>query len=288
MAETQVWLITGASRGLGLELTKTALKAGHKVVACYRSKAKLGTALAEIEALGGTWLQLDVAAEDVESKVQSVVAEHGHIDVLINNAGYGMHGSIEDTSVDQIDGIFKTNFVGSLRTIQAALPSMRSRRSGTIVNISSSLGVNPAPGFGIYSASKFALEAATEALQAELTTFNIRTLLIEPGATATEFADPSGTGVQVPLGSAYEGTAVHYTREIVKSPEYLSQAAPPAKVAQRIVEAVDRTGVFAGKEEEVGLRIPLGADTGSEVEKRAAMMAGLAKDGKDLWMSIYT
>ncbi|KAI1460572.1 putative short chain oxidoreductase/dehydrogenase [Annulohypoxylon moriforme] len=285
MAETQVWLITGASRGIGLELTKAALKVGHKVVACYRNKAKLGSTFTEVEALGGTWLQLDVVAEDVEYKVQSVIAQHGHIDVLINNAGYGMNGSVEETSVDQINAIFKTNFVGSLRTIQAVLPSMRSRRSGTIVNISSSLGISPAPGLGIYAATKFALEAATESLQIELSSFNIRTLLIEPGMTATEFVDPAGTGVQIPLGEVYKGTAVEQSAEILLSPDILSQAAPPAKVAQRIVEAVDHTGVFAGKE--VGLRLPLGGDTGAQVEMRAKMMEGLARDMKDAWMSVY-
>ncbi|KAI0887551.1 putative short chain oxidoreductase/dehydrogenase [Annulohypoxylon maeteangense] len=285
MAETQVWLITGASRGLGLELTKTALKAGHKVVACYRSKAKLGATYAEIEALGGIWLQLDVVAEDVEAKVQSVVAQHGRIDVLINNAGYGMLGSLEETSIAQVEAIFKTNFFGALRTIQAALPSMRSRRSGTIVNISSSLAISPAPGFSIYSATKFATEAITESLQVELASFGIRTLLIEPGMTATEFADASGTGVEVPIGEAYQGGAVSQTIQLIQSPEFLAQAAVPAKVAQRIVEAIDRTGFFADKE--VALRLPLGGDTGAQLQQRAAMWGDLAKGMKDSWMSIY-
>ncbi|KAI1143622.1 putative short chain oxidoreductase/dehydrogenase [Hypoxylon sp. FL0543] len=284
MAETQVWLITGASRGLGLEITKAALKAGHKVIACYRNKSKIANTFAEIEALGGTWLQLDVAGKDVESQVQSAIAQHGRIDVLVNNAGYGMLGSIEETSVEQIDAIFKTNFIGSLRTIQAALPSMRARRSGTIVNLSSSLGVSPKPGLGIYGATKWAIEGATEALQAEVASFNIRTLIIEPGLMATEFVDPSGTGVQIPLGDAYRGTAVEQAQTILSSPEILNMAASPAKVAQRIVEAVDGTGLFAGKE--IGLRLPLGGDVGSDVEKRAAMWEGLA-NMKDAWMSVY-
>ncbi|KAI0834888.1 putative short chain oxidoreductase/dehydrogenase [Hypoxylon sp. FL0890] len=285
MAETQVWLVTGASRGLGLEIAKAALKAGHKVIACYRNKAKIANTIAEIEALGGTWLQLDVAGQDVESQVQSAIAQHGRIDVLVNNAGYGMLGSIEGTSVDQIEAIFKTNFIGSLRTIQAALPSMRSRRSGTIVNLSSSLAVSPTPGLGIYAATKWAIEGATEALQAEVASFNIRTLIIEPGMIATEFVDPSGTGVQIPLSDAYRGTAVELTQTILSSPETLKMAMSPAKVAQRIVEAVDGTGVFAGKE--IGLRLPLGGDVGSDVEKRAVMWEGLAKNMKDAWMSVY-
>lgn len=96
MSETKVWLVTGASRGLGLEIAKTALKAGHTVVACYRNKAKLPAAFEEVQALGGTWLELDVAGEDVESQVQSVIAKYGRIDVLVNNAGYAVLGSIEE------------------------------------------------------------------------------------------------------------------------------------------------------------------------------------------------
>ncbi|KAI2466009.1 putative short chain oxidoreductase/dehydrogenase [Annulohypoxylon bovei var. microspora] len=285
MAEAQVWLITGASRGLGLELTKTALKAGHKVVAGYRNKAKIAAAFAEVEALGGTWLQLDVVAENVESQVRSVIAQHGRIDVLVNNAGYGMLGSIEETSVAQVEAIFKTNYIGSLRTIQAALPSMRSRRSGTIVNISSSLGIAPAPGVAIYASTKWAMEATTEALQIELATFNIRTLLVEPGTTATEFLEFSGAGVRIPLGDAYQGTAVQQSRDLLESPEFLDMSANATKVAQRIVEAVDGTGIFVGKP--VGLRLPLGGDTGSEVEKRSAMYDELVKNGKEAWMSVY-
>lgn len=97
MFEAQVWLVTGASRGFGLEIAKAALKAGHKVVACYRTKSKNPSAFEEVEALGGTWLQLDVVGKDVESQVQSVITQHGRIDVLVNNAGYAMFGSIEDT-----------------------------------------------------------------------------------------------------------------------------------------------------------------------------------------------
>ncbi|KAI1102580.1 putative short chain oxidoreductase/dehydrogenase [Jackrogersella minutella] len=286
MAETKVWLITGASRGLGLEITKAALKVGHTVIACFRNKSKIADTFAEVEALGGIWLQLDVVDKNVESQIQSVIAQHGRIDVLVNNAGYGMLGSIEETTVDQVDMIFKTNFIGTLRTIQAVLPSMRVHRSGTIVNISSSLGISPSPGLGIYSATKWAIEATTEVLQAEIASFNIRTLLVEPGNMATEFTDASGTGVQIPLSDIYRGTAVQQTEDALSSVEYQSMAANPAKVAQRIVEAVDGTGVFAGRE--IGLRLPLGGDTGSDVERRAAMYEGLVKTMKDSWLSIYT
>lgn len=99
MAEvnTQIWFVTGASRGLGLDIARAALKAGHKVIACYRSKSKNPSTFTEIESLGGVWLQLDVIGENVESQVQSVIAQYGRIDVLVNNAGYAILGSIEHT-----------------------------------------------------------------------------------------------------------------------------------------------------------------------------------------------
>ncbi|KAI2631041.1 putative short chain oxidoreductase/dehydrogenase [Hypoxylon sp. NC1633] len=284
MAESQVWLITGASRGLGLDIAKAALKAGHTVIACYRNKAKLGSTYAEIEALGGIWLRLDVVAQDVESQILSAVAQHGRIDVLVNNAGYGMLGSIEETSVDQIDAIFKTNFVGFLRTIQAVLPSMRSRRSGTIVNISSSLAARPHPGLGVYAATKWAIEGLTESLQAELATFNIRTLLVEPGLMATDFVEATGTGVRIPLSDIYRGTAVEQMEGFMYSSAFTDVASSPVKVAQRIVEAVDGTGEMAGKE--ISLRLPLGKDTGADVEHRAALWGGVAKNMKGVWESV--
>ncbi|KAI1396113.1 putative short chain oxidoreductase/dehydrogenase [Hypoxylon fuscum] len=286
MFEAQVWLVTGASRGFGLEIAKAALKAGHKVVACYRTKSKNPSAFEEVEALGGTWLQLDVVGKDVESQVQSVITQHGRIDVLVNNAGYAMFGSIEDTNVKQIETIFKTNFVGALRAIRAVLPSMRSRRSGTIVNISSSLAVHPTPGLGIYGATKFALEGVTEALQAEIAPFNIRTLLIVPGMMTTDILDSSdtGTGIKIPLGDAYKGTPVEQTDAGLHNPAFLSMAADPANVAQRVIEAVDGTGIMAGRE--IGLRVHLGRDTGADLERRAAMYDGLVKNMRDVWESV--
>ncbi|KAI0377071.1 putative short chain oxidoreductase/dehydrogenase [Hypomontagnella monticulosa] len=284
MAETKVWLVTGASRGLGLEIVKAALKAGHAVVACYRNKAKISaTAFAEVEALGGTWLELDVAGENVESQVQSVVVQYGRIDVLVNNAGYAILGSIEETSVDHINRIFNTNVVGTVRTIQAALPAMRSRHSGTIINLSSSLAFGPTPGLAIYGATKFAIEAITESLQAEVGSFGIRVLLVEPGSMDTEFQGPA-SGTLIPLGEAYQGTAVHMVKQFLEAPGYLDSASKPANVAQRIVEAVDKTGVMARKE--VSLRLPLGKDTSSQMAKRAEMYGDLAKNMKDICESI--
>ncbi|KAI8966721.1 putative short chain oxidoreductase/dehydrogenase [Daldinia sp. FL1419] len=283
MAEKQVWLVTGASRGLGLDIARAALKAGHTVIAGYRNKAKT-PAFDEIEALGGTWLQLEMAGDDVESRVQSAIALHGKIDVLINNAGWMMLGSIEDTDFDHIDSIFKTNFLGPLRAIKAVLPSMRKRRSGTIVNVSSASTLKIVPGLGIYAATKFALGAITETLQAEVATFNIRALLVIPGSLDTEARDTSGTGVHIPLNDAYKGTPLEQVEQFLLSSAFLASASKPAAVAQRIVERVDGTGIFAGKD--LGLILPLGKDASASLEERASMYQNLLKDTKEACESI--
>ncbi|KAI1120520.1 hypothetical protein F5Y10DRAFT_124669 [Nemania abortiva] len=282
--QSQVWLITGASRGLGFDLAKTALKAGHKVIACYRGKKPEDTSKwDELEVLGGVWTPLDVSNDDTESKVKALVAKHRRIDVLVNNAGYAILGSIEDVPLDKVHAIFNTNFVGTLRTIKGVLPSMRDRQAGTIVNISSSNAISPVPGLGIYTATKFAMEGYTETLQTETAAFGIRVLLVEPGATATEFASETGSGVRVELSEPYQEGIVRQVSDWVTSPQYTSTGASPDTVAKRIVETIDRTGAMAGKE--IVLRLPLGMDTGAGIGKRAALFADLAKL-RDVWSSV--
>ncbi|KAI1326648.1 putative short chain oxidoreductase/dehydrogenase [Xylariaceae sp. FL0255] len=286
MAQSQqVWLITGAARGLGFEIAKSAIEAGHKVLACYRKKPEDTTNFDKLESLGGIWTQLDPSSEDAESRVRALVSEHGQIDVLVNNAGYGMMSSTEDIPVNVAQDIFNTNFFGPLRTIKGVLPSMREHKTGTIVNVSSSVVFHPHAGMGMYAATKNALEAFTETLQAELKTFDIRVMLVEPGATATEFGSPAGTSVMVPLSEPYtqEGGAIKQVLDWLLTGGLEGVASPSQAVAQRIVEAVDGTGFMAGKE--IDLRLILGKDAGQQAEGRAAVynnMMGL----KEVWSSV--
>ncbi|KAI1810374.1 putative short chain oxidoreductase/dehydrogenase [Poronia punctata] len=283
MVQTQVWLITGASRGIGFETAKAALKAGHKVIACYRAKPADTAKWDELEALGGIWTQLDPSSEEAETRTTAVVSEHGQVDVLVNNAAYGMLATIEDTPLEEVKAIFNTNFIGTLRTIKAMLPSMRERKAGTIVNISSSIAQEPYPLLGIYAATKSALEAYTESLQGELSPFGIRALIIEPGMTATDFSSLAGSGITVPLSAPYQGTTLSQFAEVLSSGAPFQAGASPIAVAERIVETVDGTGLMAGRD--VSLRLPLGKDAGAGIEKRAALLAGL-QDLKDVWNSV--
>ncbi|KAF2971367.1 hypothetical protein GQX73_g2236 [Xylaria multiplex] len=284
MSQSKVWLITGASRGLGFDMAKIALKAGHKVLACYRNKRPQDTPKwDELEALGGIWTQLDVSSDDAESKVKALVSEHGQIDVLVNNAGYAILGSVEDVPLDKVQAIFNTNLLGTLRTIKGVLPSMRERKTGTIVNISSSNAFDPVPALGIYNATKFAMEGYTETLQAEVAAFGVRVLLVEPGSTATEFASETGTGIRVEPSKAYQEGLVKQVSDFLSSEQYASMGASSITVAERIVEAIDGTGSMAGKE--IGLRLPLGKDTGAGLGKKATVYTDLA-NLRDVWGSI--
>lgn len=178
-----VILITGASSGFGLACAERLGRAGHCVYGVSRR------APAEPQLDQGIWtMRMDVQSdESVQKGVERVLQREGRIDVLINNAGYCIAGPVEETPIDEAQAEFETNFWGMLRLCQAVLPSMRARRAGLIINISSIAGRISQPFQGFYAASKFAIEGLTEALSMEVKPFNIRVVMIEPGDFHTGF-----------------------------------------------------------------------------------------------------
>ncbi|KAJ6011692.1 Short-chain dehydrogenase/reductase SDR [Penicillium canescens] len=185
---SKTWLVTGASSGLGAAIAEAALQAGHSVIATARNPTKAAEANPQISNLGGIWIELDVTSSDTSKAVECAVNEAGGvIDVVVNNAGYSLLGSIEDMSEAEIEAQFSTNVYGPVRVLKGALPFMRTRKSGTVVNISSSAGVDGLPACAMYAGTKFALEGMSESLARELAPFNIRVLLVEPGSLRTNF-----------------------------------------------------------------------------------------------------
>lgn len=155
----QQWLITGASSGLGTAIAEVALKSGHKVITTARNTTKARQQNPQIEELGGTWIELDVQSSETPKKIEAAIQEAGgKIDVVINNAAYSLLGGIEDMSEHEIESQFSTNVYGPVRVLKGALPFMRAQKSGSVVNISSSAGLDGRPGCAIYAATKFALE----------------------------------------------------------------------------------------------------------------------------------
>lgn len=190
----KVWLVTGASRGLGREITRAALEAGETVVATARS------ANAARDAFGGHHdrlhtLDLDITdAEAARSVAAKTTARFGKIDVLVNNAGYAELGFFETVTDAAVRRQFEVNLFGTMNVARAVAPHMRERRSGLIVTISSVSGLVSAAGGAVYSASKFAVEGWMEGFAQELAPLGIRSVLVEPGMLRTDFMDPKSAG----------------------------------------------------------------------------------------------
>lgn len=190
MEKQKIVLITGCSSGMGLYISVYLAGKGYKVYASMRDLKKKDNLLSSAKRIGVSieLLQLDVTdAKSIREAVDIIVRKEGRIDVLVNNAGFGSGGFLEDFSMEEIKEQFETNFFGMIRVIQTVLPIMRSKKSGHIINTSSLGGKIAFPAMSIYNASKFAVESLTESLRIELAPFGIKVTAIEPGSVNTNF-----------------------------------------------------------------------------------------------------
>lgn len=187
---SKVVLISGCSSGFGLMTAARLASRGHKVIATMRDLSKRNVLLSEVNRRGGQEievLRLDVTdKESIRTVIEHIAAEYGYVDVLVNNAGYGIGGFFEDLTEEEIRQQMETNFFGVQNLTRAVIPLMRQRKRGRVINISSVAGFSASPAFGAYNASKWALEAFSESLQYELKLFGIDVLLIEPGTYRTK------------------------------------------------------------------------------------------------------
>lgn len=236
MAETsRVWLITGTSQGFGQELVAAALDRRDRVVATSRTPEKVSANFPEArERLFAT--SLDFRDEKtIEKTVGEIVKRFGRIDVLINNAGHGLLGAVEEANDAEIAKVYETNVFGLIRVTRAVLPTMRKQKSGHIVNLSSIGGLIGIPGWGIYNSTKFAVEGLSEALAHELKPLGIGVTIVEPGPFRTDFLGGSLAQTEKRIAD-YEASAGK-TREYQQTNNG-SQAGDPAAGARAIVEAV--------------------------------------------------
>ncbi|TVP40740.1 SDR family oxidoreductase [Candidatus Nitrosocosmicus arcticus] len=190
MSEQRVAVVTGSSSGIGFEISLMLARHGFITYATMRDlqKRSILKSIADKENIPLKCIQLDVT-NDISTKqaIETIVKESNKIDVLVNNAGYGLSGALEDLSINEIKIQFDTNFFGLIRATQAVLPIMRKQKSGAIVNISSGLGRFGIATSSAYASSKFAIEGLTESISYELEPFGIRTILVEPGIIKTNF-----------------------------------------------------------------------------------------------------
>src|SRR6478609_8866958 len=183
----QTWLITGCSTGFGRAIARRVIELGHNVVVTARNPVQVAD-LAAGHADRTLVLELDVtSAEAIAQAVQAAEQRFGGIDVLVNNAGVGYFGAFEESDLDEVRAMFEINFWGPANMSRAVLPGMRRRRSGTIVNISSVGGLRARPSLSFYAATKFGVEALSEALAQEVAPLGIKVLLVEPGPFRTDW-----------------------------------------------------------------------------------------------------
>lgn len=250
----RVWLITGASSGFGRSIAEAALAAGDTVVATARRPETLDDLVAAHPDRAAA-VELDVTdAARIGAVVDEVVHRYGRIDVLVNNAGRGLIGAVEETTDRELRDLMELHFFGPAGLTRTVLPHMRRQRSGAIVQMSSMGGRFSFPGVGAYSATKFALEGLSQALAQEVAPFGIKVLIVEPGAFRTSFAG-SGALQQSATNPAYDGT-VGPVRAALPSSDG-KQPGDPNKAAAAILTALAA--------EETPLRLALGSDAADAI-----------------------
>ena len=255
----RVWLITGASRGFGAEISKAVLAAGEKLVATARTMQgleHLGTNGSLFTAV------LDVTDEpQVKDVVHAAVAHFGHVDVLVNNAGISLLGALEESSADEVERLYRTNVFGLLNVTRAVLPSMRQRRSGHVINLSSIAGYSAYEGFGVYSSTKFAVEGLSEALHIELRPLGIRVTVVEPGFFRTDILDTTKSLIETAAQIGDYAETAGAMRAAVPGYNH-QQPGNPTKLAEALLQVVNAA--------DPPLRLPLGSDTLARMAEKNA------------------
>lgn len=265
----RVWFITGATSGIGRELARQALEAGEAVAAVARNTSGLAGQLGQ----PGLLLAADADVRDeaaVRKAVDGAVSRFGRIDVVANNAGYGLFGAVEEVTDPQARAIFDTDVFGALNVLRAVLPVLRGQRSGHILQGSSYFGQTAVPGVGLLAAAKYAVEGLSDALAAEVAPLGIKVTLVQPGLVATPFLSNQDTATTVEPD--YDQTVRKVRETIGALPK--SQFASADRIAKGI-----RTAVAS---ENPPLRLALGATGAGQM--RAALMARIAD--LDAWAAV--
>ncbi|MFE0476300.1 SDR family NAD(P)-dependent oxidoreductase [Streptomyces sp. NPDC058947] len=229
-----IWFVTGASRGIGAEIARAARSSGHKVVVAVRDPQRVPDDLKPSDTVFP--VALDVTDNDgIPRAVQAAVDRFGGIDVLVNNAGRGLLGALEEITDAEARSLFDLNVFGLVNVTRAVLPVMRRQGSGKLVHIGSRSGFEGEPGVSLYSASKFAVAGISEALSAEMAPFGIQSMVVEPGVFRTDFLDSSSLSVAADRIADYDGTPAHVTLDWIGQANH-AQLGDPVKGAALIVE----------------------------------------------------
>ncbi|WP_369191084.1 SDR family NAD(P)-dependent oxidoreductase [Streptomyces sp. R08] len=250
------WFVTGASRGIGAEIARAALADGNNVVVAVRNPERVPDDLKKSDNVFS--VALDVTDNDsIPRAVDAAVERFGGIDVLVNNAGRGLLGALEEITDEEARSLFDLNVFGLINVTRAVLPVMRKQGSGKLVHIGSRSGFEGEPGVSLYSASKFAVAGVSEALSAEMAPFGIQSMVVEPGVFRTDFLDSSSLSVAANRIADYDDTPAHVTLDWIDRANH-AQLGDPALGAALIVEV---TGT-----EKLPTHLYLGRDTLERLE----------------------
>jgi len=266
MQGDKVALVTGSSSGIGFETSLMLARAGFNTYASMRNleKSKNITEIAKKEKLPLQVVKLDVNNDgSVKDAIDKILKADQRIDVLINNAGYGLFGSVEDTSIEEIKAQFETNFFGVVRVTQQVLPLMRRQNSGTIVNVSSVGGRIGLPTLSAYHSTKFALEGLSESIAFELEPFGIRVVIIEPGVIRTNILNSSSSAKKALDPKSPYFSLSQKLNDNFKSMMESESSSPPEEVAKVILQAVTS--------ENPQLRYSVGDDAANLIDARKNM-----------------
>jgi NAD(P)-dependent dehydrogenase (short-subunit alcohol dehydrogenase family) len=275
MVDKKVLLVTGAGRGMGVDIARAALAAGYAVVATGRDPKKVAQAVGESDDL--LTVELDVTdSASAQAAVQAAVDRFGRIDVLVNNAGNFHAGFFEEISSENFRAQVETNLFGPLNVTRAVLPVMRAQRSGLVVAISSTAGITGQEFVSAYAASKFAVEGWIESLTPEVTPFGIRTMVVEPGFFRTELLTPESTSYAEPSVDDY----AERTKQTVAAWNAMNglQGGDPAKLATALVQLASSA--------EPPLRWAAGADAVGVLEQKAQTLFKQADAHRELSSSL--
>jgi NAD(P)-dependent dehydrogenase (short-subunit alcohol dehydrogenase family) len=280
MASTKlVWFVTGANSGLGLRITEYALSQGHVVIATARDLSKFPGSLKNNADADLIELEIAGPASAIVAAVDAAASKHGHIDVLVNNAGYGLMGALEELTEASIRYQFDVNFFGLVNTTKAVLPHMKKQSSGIILQISSVGGFIGLEGSPLYIASKFAVEGFAESFAQEVKRFGVRVHIIEPGFLRTKFAEAVTQGKNI--GVRKDG---YVDMKDLLTGINGNQPGDPAKCAERIFEIATGAGLAKEKQEE--LRFVLGSDSLGLLNMKIKSLSDTAEKMKEIAPSI--
>jgi NAD(P)-dependent dehydrogenase (short-subunit alcohol dehydrogenase family) len=275
MSDKKVWFVTGAGRGMGVDIARAALAAGHAVVATGRNRERVSSAVGAHDDLLTVALDITDPA-GAPAAVDAAVERFGRIDVLVNNAGNFYAGFFEEVTPEDFRAQIETNLFGPLNVTRAVLPVMRAQRSGLVVTMSSTAGVTGGEFTSAYAASKFALEGWSESLTPEVAPFGIRTMLVEPGFFRTELLTEDSTRYPEPSIDDY----AERTRQTVTAWKGMSgqQGGDPVKLARALVQLTDF--------DEPPLRWAAGTDAVAAFEQKAQQLLAQADAHRDLSSSL--